>query len=208
MGSMLTPAGTGKVEPGRPIDQVTGVAAVRGAMLKFPIAVNCTLLVRDSLAVADEGETEIPTSNRPWSDTKNALQEVVRSSAAEAMWQRMRAETLRINTSESCREGKHQRIGETNPPGTMLRLVGVGKRFFTGQLARVSAQSASVRVAESDGLIRLGHAQQNLEEQEPALQVHGDQEVFLGMLTAVLADLRRELRMREQITDLVGAAFH
>ena len=53
------------VEPGGPIDQVTGVAAVMGAMLKFPIAVNCTLLVKDSLAVADEGETEIPTSNRP-----------------------------------------------------------------------------------------------------------------------------------------------
>jgi hypothetical protein len=37
---MLTPAGTGMEDIKGPIDQVTGVTAFIGAMLKFPIAVN------------------------------------------------------------------------------------------------------------------------------------------------------------------------
>jgi hypothetical protein len=40
--SMLTPAGTGWAENGFPIDHITGVAPVMGAVLKCPIAVNCT----------------------------------------------------------------------------------------------------------------------------------------------------------------------
>jgi hypothetical protein len=40
--SMLTPEGAGCVEPGIPMDHWTGTASVIGAMLKFPVAVNCT----------------------------------------------------------------------------------------------------------------------------------------------------------------------
>src|SRR5689334_25096201 len=55
---------------------------------------------------------------------------------------------------------------------------------------------------------RLNHAQQNLEQEQPALQIYGDQKIFLGMLFAIFAQLRRELRMREQIADLIRAALH
>ena len=41
--STLTPAGTGCVENGFPIDHRTGVIAIMGSMLKFPVAVNCTM---------------------------------------------------------------------------------------------------------------------------------------------------------------------
>jgi hypothetical protein len=40
MGLMVTPAGAGIEENGIPIDHVTGVAAVMGGMVKFPIAMN------------------------------------------------------------------------------------------------------------------------------------------------------------------------
>ena len=41
--STLTPAGTGCAENGFPIDHRTGVIAIMGSMLKFPVAVNCTI---------------------------------------------------------------------------------------------------------------------------------------------------------------------
>jgi len=41
--STLTPAGTGCAENGFPIDHRTGVIAIMGSMLKFPVAVNCTM---------------------------------------------------------------------------------------------------------------------------------------------------------------------
>src|SRR6478672_11142107 len=56
--------------------------------------------------------------------------------------------------------------------------------------------------------IRLGHAQQNLEQHQPALQVYGDQEIFLGVRLAIFTQLRGKLRMREQVTDLVSATLH
>src|ERR1700739_1786558 len=40
---MLTPIGAGCVENGFPSDHRTGTFADMGAMLKFPIAVNCTM---------------------------------------------------------------------------------------------------------------------------------------------------------------------
>src|SRR5262249_10928995 len=61
---------------------------------------------------------------------------------------------------------------------------------------------------KSDGLIWLGHAEQNLEQQQPALEVYGDKKILFGVLTSVLAELRGELRMRKQISDLVGTAFN
>ncbi len=54
--SMLTPAGTGCVEKGLPKDQRTGGFAVIGAMLKVPMAMNCTMPLV-FLASADAGET-------------------------------------------------------------------------------------------------------------------------------------------------------
>src|SRR5262244_2092690 len=68
--------------------------------------------------------------------------------------------------------------------------------------ARNGIQHTSARLA------RLSHAQQDLEQEQPALEVNGDKEVFFGVLAAVLAELRGELRMREQIAHLIRAAFH
>ena len=44
---MLTPIGAGCVENGFPRDHRTGTFAVMGAMLKFPMAVNCTIPLED-----------------------------------------------------------------------------------------------------------------------------------------------------------------
>src|SRR5215469_8351510 len=57
-------------------------------------------------------------------------------------------------------------------------------------------------------LTRSGHAQQYLKQQQPALEVYGDKEVLLGMFAAVLPQLRGELRVREQVTDLIRASFN
>ena len=54
--SMLTPAGTGCAVNGFPIDHRTGVAAVMGSILKFPMAVNCTM-PPEFLGSAEAGDT-------------------------------------------------------------------------------------------------------------------------------------------------------
>lgn len=54
--STLTPAGTGCAENGFPIDHRTGVAAIMGSILKFPMAVNCTI-PPEAMASADMGVT-------------------------------------------------------------------------------------------------------------------------------------------------------
>jgi hypothetical protein len=54
--STLTPAGTGCAENGFPIDHRTGVIAVMGSMLKFPVAVNCTM-PPEFFASAEVGDT-------------------------------------------------------------------------------------------------------------------------------------------------------
>ena len=56
LASMLTPNGTGCEENGFPRDHRTGTFAVIGAMLKFPMAVNCTI-PPEFLASAEAGET-------------------------------------------------------------------------------------------------------------------------------------------------------
>ena len=53
---MLTPIGTGCVENGFSRDHRTGVFAVMGAMLKVPIAENCTIPL-EAFASADMGVT-------------------------------------------------------------------------------------------------------------------------------------------------------
>ena len=54
--SMLTPAGTGCAENGFPTDHRTGVAAIMGSMLKFPVAINCTM-PPEFLGSAETGDT-------------------------------------------------------------------------------------------------------------------------------------------------------
>jgi hypothetical protein len=54
--STLTPAGTGCAENGFPTDHRTGVAAIMGSMLKFPMAVNCTMPL-EFLGSAEAGDT-------------------------------------------------------------------------------------------------------------------------------------------------------
>ena len=54
--STLTPAGTGCAENGFPTDHRTGVAAVMGSILKFPMAVNCTM-PPEFLGSAEAGDT-------------------------------------------------------------------------------------------------------------------------------------------------------
>jgi hypothetical protein len=54
--STLTPAGTGCAENGFPIDHRTGVIAVMGSMLKFAVAVNCTI-PPEFFASAEVGDT-------------------------------------------------------------------------------------------------------------------------------------------------------
>src|SRR4051812_36139835 len=56
-------------------------------------------------------------------------------------------------------------------------------------------------------LHRLVQAEHLLVEDEPALHVRREQEVFLRVLMTVATELQRKFRMREQITDLVGAAL-
>ena len=56
LASMLTPDGTGCEENGFPRDHRTGTFDVMGAMLKFPMAVNCTI-PPELLASAEAGET-------------------------------------------------------------------------------------------------------------------------------------------------------
>jgi hypothetical protein len=54
--STLTPAGTGCAENGFPTDHRTGVIAIMGSMLKFPVAVNCTMPL-EFFASAEVGDT-------------------------------------------------------------------------------------------------------------------------------------------------------
>jgi hypothetical protein len=54
--STLTPAGTGCAENGFPTDHRTGVIAIMGSMLKFPVAVNCTM-PPELFASAEVGDT-------------------------------------------------------------------------------------------------------------------------------------------------------
>ena len=54
--STLTPAGTGCAENGFPTDHRTGVAAIMGSILKFPMAVNCTM-PPEFLGSAEAGDT-------------------------------------------------------------------------------------------------------------------------------------------------------
>lgn len=49
---MLTPIGVGCVENGFPSDHRTGTFADMGAMLKFPMAENCTIPLEDIGAAA------------------------------------------------------------------------------------------------------------------------------------------------------------
>lgn len=53
---MLTPIGGGCVENGLPRDHRTGIFADMGAMLKFPMAVNCTMPL-EAIPLADMGVT-------------------------------------------------------------------------------------------------------------------------------------------------------
>src|SRR5512133_116973 len=57
------------------------------------------------------------------------------------------------------------------------------------------------------GFGRLGHAEHDLKEQQPAFDVTRNEEVLFHMLFAVAAEFRREFRMSEQVADLVGAAL-
>src|SRR5215510_6568288 len=54
--STLTPAGTGCAENGFPIDHRTAVIAIMGSILKFPVAVNCTMPL-EFFASAEVGDT-------------------------------------------------------------------------------------------------------------------------------------------------------
>jgi hypothetical protein len=56
--SMVTPAGTGMEENGGPMVHIGwGIMAVIGSMLKWPVALNCTVLLLVDDATADEGVT-------------------------------------------------------------------------------------------------------------------------------------------------------
>src|SRR6478736_1265066 len=76
------------------------------------------------------------------------------------------------------------------------------------ETALFTGRGAQVRTRKLEHGIRLGHAQQDLEQHQPALQVYGDQEIFLGVCPAIFTQLRGKLRMREQVTDLVSATLY
>src|SRR5215470_7291594 len=88
----------------------------------------------------------------------------------------------------------HKSRGTRNPRATSLNSMLLP--------ANSGIQHTSARLA------RLGHAQQNLEQEQPAFEVDRDEKVFLGVLASVLTKLRCEFRMGEQITDLIGATFY
>jgi hypothetical protein len=111
--STLTPAGTGCVENGFPTDHRTGVAAVMGSMLKFPMAINCTM-PPEFFASAEVGDTVMLCSWRadivimelPPQET------AIKRTAAIAEKRRglalriddLRIDELRIDTSKSTAE--------------------------------------------------------------------------------------------------------
>jgi hypothetical protein len=145
VGLMLTPAGTGCVENGFPSDHRTGTFADMGAMLKFPMAENCTMPLED-MGSAVMGVNvilciwrveliimELPPQeaiNRKAiaaTGTKRAF-EYLRKNA-------VRAYRLRIDTSKECRRARDSAANNATP----LQ----GRTLQNG--------------------VWLGHAQQNLE---------------------------------------------
>ena len=138
--STLTPAGTGCAENGFPTDHRTGVAAIMGSILKFPMAVNCTM-PPEFRGSAEAGDTvmlciwraDIIVMELPPQET------IITRTAAiagknNALWvadlrtndllmndllmNALRMEDMRIDTSKSdCREG--QEIAQFN--GTPMR---------------------------------------------------------------------------------------
>src|ERR1041385_8777874 len=110
--STLTPAGTGCAENGFPIDHRTGVIAIMGSMLKFPVAVNCTMPL-EFFASAEAGDTVMLCNWRadivimelpPQETTISSTDVIARKSDA------LRMNNLRIDTSKSTAEkGKRSR---------------------------------------------------------------------------------------------------
>jgi len=110
--STLTPAGTGCVENGFPIDQRTGVIAIMGSMLKFPVAVNCTMPL-EFFASAEAGDTVMLCNWRadivimelpPHETTVKRAAVIARKSRA------LEIEDMRIDTPKSAAEkGKRSR---------------------------------------------------------------------------------------------------
>src|SRR5260370_35451875 len=76
---------------------------------------------------------------------------------------------LMIRPPHNLRRPSNLRTGSLSQHGYMLLLVHHG------------IQHRSAR------LTWFGHAQQDLEQQQPALEVHGDEKVLLGLRAAVLA---------------------
>ena len=63
------------------------------------------------------------------------------------------------------------------------------------ELARPPSKSHSNQENNLECFARFGHAQQDLEQQQPALQIHSDEEILLGMLASVLSQLDSKFRM-------------
>src|SRR6185312_9387848 len=64
-----------------------------------------------------------------------------------------------------------------------------------------------VRQESLEGFGRFSHSEKYLEQQQPAFQVHGNQEVFLRVLFSVFTQPGSKFGMGEKIADLVRAAF-
>src|SRR5215467_1414592 len=80
------------------IDHVTGVVPVMGAILKCPVAVNCTIPEGKFLASAEEGVTVMLCSWRPDADVDRGMpeQETITVERTERKRARKMTESLRM----------------------------------------------------------------------------------------------------------------
>jgi hypothetical protein len=113
---MLTPIGAGCVENGLPRDHLTGIFADIGAMLKFPMAVNCTI-PPEAIGSTDMGVTVMLCIWRvkfiimelPPQEAVNRKVIAARGTrrAAGCLWTNaVRVDDLRIDTSKYCRRAR------------------------------------------------------------------------------------------------------
>lgn len=117
--SMLTPAGICGL-PGIPRNHCTDIGAVMGAILKFPVAINCTIPEGDFAASAADGVTVTLCTKRCWViGDMDPPQETADTTAMDRARKR-RAVDLRIDNLQSAMKAKYLGRVALVPPSTMI----------------------------------------------------------------------------------------
>jgi hypothetical protein len=85
------------------------------------------------------------------------------------------------------------------------------RKMFNYKFVRRGCRRVGARKWPLDGrpaAWKLNQSQQDAEEQQPAAHVRRHQEVFFDVFAAVLAQLLCEVRMRQQVPNLVSATLN